>query len=155
MLEYKFLYIFLLLVRFIYSEVVRENISDWDTFINKNDINKSNEYIYTLDKTVKISSDPGNFLNKYEKITIIGNGTIKKRIKCNNNDIPSVFKFSSDNKLSFKLENIEVISCAVPFIEMQGSNVDIEIKDCNFSQSNSIVQAVSVNSVKITGCEFK
>jgi len=141
-------------VRFIYSEVVKENISDWDTLVNKNDINKSNEYIYTLDKTVKISSDPGNFLSKYEKITIIGNGTGKKRINCNN-EISSVFKFSSDNKLSFKLENIEVVSCTVPLIEMQGSNVDIEIKDCNFSQSNSIIQAVSVNSVKITGCEFK
>jgi len=152
MLEYKFLYIFLLLVRFIYSETI--SVSDWKEVVNKNDVDKSKEYIFEISKAITIDTDPGNFLDKYEKITIKGKDS-SKRITIKVSDISSVFRFSSENKLVFKLEKIEINSSAIPLIEMQGSNVDIEIKDCTFKSSNSIIQAVSVNSVKITGCEFK
>jgi len=155
MLEYKYIYILLILIGYIYAETINVNIQTWDELINYKPANKDDEYVFHLEKIVTANVDIGDMLSQYKKIKIIGSGSVK-RIYCTGTEISSLFKFTSSSEpLDFTLQNIQFKACKYPQVIMEGQNVSVNLISVEFSQNtDSAIQATSVKSVKIENCKF-
>eukprot|EP00833_Pecoramyces_ruminatium_P010423 jgi/Orpsp1_1/1184455/evm.model.c7180000089595.1 len=161
MYKYQFLFIFLLLIEYIFAEVVEIDIESWESLINYSPEDKDNHYVFNIVNKISISSSSNDFLSKYKKISIRGKNEIQRFVcisysSSSDKNISYIFEFSSQtDELDFTLENIKFQSCKIPQVVMEGKNVSVSLINDEFIKNNdSALQATSVKSVMIKNCKF-